>query len=108
MLKEIIEKCNSLEVCEKRVSTDDYYEAVFYTKDTAELEKKLSEIFGDPVKPPKTKLTSTDAHLVDSYGGVRAGQTLFRKKIGDNTTIVILWPWQDGVHTTLKAALAGR
>ena len=105
MLKIIIEKCSNLEMCEKRASTDDYYEAVFFTKDTGELEKKLSEILGDPVKPPETKLTKEDANLADSYGGVRSGQTLFRKKIEDHTTIVILWPWQDGVHTTLKAAL---
>jgi hypothetical protein len=29
-------------------------------------------------------------------------QVLYRKAFGDGTILAMLWPWQDGTHTTLK------
>lgn len=105
MLKEIIEKLSKLEVFEKRAATDEYHEVVFFTKDLPELENILGGILGECLKPPKARLTKEDACLVDGYGGVRAGQALFRKKFDGFTVMAILWPWQDREHVTLKLAL---
>ena len=29
-------------------------------------------------------------------------QVLYRKAFGDATVLAMLWPWQDGTHTTLE------
>ena len=49
--------------------------------------------------------TAGDLDLTRQTGGIRIEQTLFEKKTGDWTVIAKLWPWKDGLHTTLKMAL---
>ena len=101
-LKEIIEKCSTLSIYEKREITDEYVELVFLSKETDEWNRILSEILGPAIKPAGVKHAKTDLILTAKFGGVREEQTLFKKEFDDADIIAMFWPWQNGEHTTLK------
>lgn len=103
-MKEIMERFGKLSVYENRLAGDDYCELVFFTKDTPEWEKVLTDILGSGIKPPQTPLGKEDVRLAAEYGGVHSGQTFFKKEIDSSVVIAMFWPWQDAEHTTLKIA----
>lgn len=105
MLKKIIEACGTLKIQEKRCISDTYCELVFYSKDTDEWNKKFDEAFGRAKKPAGEKITKEDLRLTEHYGGIRDDQTLYKKEFENTTLIAMFWPWQDGLHTTLKMAV---
>ena len=39
---------------------------------------------------------------VNNFGGIMPGQTLYFKGEGVDSIFAMLWPWQDGVRTTVK------
>jgi hypothetical protein len=39
---------------------------------------------------------------VKAFGGIMPGQTLYFKNEGNDTIFAMLWPWQDGIRTTVK------
>ena len=104
-LSDIIGRFNDLKIHADRVATDDYYEIVFYSKDTAVWDKAITDALGPAVKPSKIKPTKEDLRITDAYGGIQAGQTLFKKDFEGHSIIAMFWPWQDQAHTTLKMAL---
>lgn len=103
-LKEIIARYKTLDIYEERFVADNYYEIVFYTKDTDQWVKLLTELFGPIAKPVGVLPSEEDSKLTQKYGGIRENQTLFKKQVGDTTIAAMLWPWQDEVRTTLKVA----
>jgi hypothetical protein len=103
-LKEVIEQCNRLDIYEQRRVNDEYAELVFCTKDLGRWNNLLTDIFGPPAKPQGIKPTRKDLSLTKDYGGIRDNQTLFKKENGSTFAIAMFWPWQDGIHTTLKMA----
>ncbi|MGA1869965.1 MAG: hypothetical protein ACMUJM_15635 [bacterium] len=105
ILHEIIQACGGLEVEEKRRSSDEYIELVFLNKELDQWITILTEILGPPIKPAGVKPTKNDLLITQAYGGIFRNQTLFRKKSENGIVIVMLWPWQDTVHVTLKMAL---
>lgn len=105
MLEEIVRECAKFDIYEKRAITDKYYELVFHNKDKDELEKTLTGILGAAVKGPKAKPAKQDSLITKNYGGIHNDQTLFKKEFEGGTVIAMLWPWQDGAHITLKAAI---
>ena len=104
-LSDVIEKFADLKIHAKRAATDDYYEAVFYSRDTAEWDKVIVNILGFAVKPSKDNPSKEDLRITDAYGGIEAGQTLFKKDFEGHSIIAMFWPWQDQAHTTLKIAI---
>lgn len=107
-LKDIIEKCKELTIYEERFVTEDYYEIVFYTKDTEEWIKMFAELLGPIAKAVKVAPSDEDAKLTKKYGGVRENQTLFKKQVDNTIILAMFWPWQDEVRTTLKVAFIAR
>ena len=105
-LKEIIEKCGTLPTCEERCIGDEFCEIVFYSKDTDEWNKIVADFLGHAIKPAGMEPTEDDRYLTRDYGGTWPNQTVFKKDFGDVTVIAMFWPWQDGIHTTLKIALS--
>ena len=103
-LREIIEKCKTLNIYEERFVADNYYEIIFYTKDIDQWIKLLSELLGPIVKAVGVAPTQEDAELTKKFGGVRENQTLFKKEAGKAIVVAMFWPWQDEVRTTLKVA----
>ena len=103
-LEAIIAKCKTLTIYEERFVADDYYEIVFDTKDTSQWTKLLKSILGPIAKPTGIEPSKKDTELIQKYGGIRENQILFKKQVGDTVVVAMLWPWQDGVRTTLKVA----
>ncbi len=105
VIREIVKKCDSLTVYQRRITDDNYCELVFYSKEIAAWEKILTNILGKAVKYPKAKPTKEDICLTKDYGGICDNQTLFRKDFQNTTLIAMFWPWQNLIHTTLKIAV---
>ena len=105
MLKPIIERCNALDIYEKRCIGDTYCELVFYSKDTDAWNGVFTEIFGPAIKPAGTKATKNDLRLTRAYNGIDTNQTLFKKDFDGTTVIAMFWPWSDGTLTTLKITI---
>ena len=101
-LKEIVDRCRAFEVAENRKSSADYIELVFYSKDSDKWSQALTEILDLPAKPAGVKPEEGDTVLTQNFGGIHENQTLFKKPSNAGAIIAMLWPWQDGVHTTLK------
>ena len=85
-----------------RADNDVYFEAVFIKEGTAKLNERLTHLLGEPVFPSNDKLTSQMQEAIKGFGGIQQGQTLYFKVEGANYTFAMLWPWQDGLHTTIK------
>jgi hypothetical protein len=104
-LKEIINNFDTLSVYEERRMGDEFCELVFYNKDIDKWNTLFADILGHAVKPAGVEPTEDDQYLTRDYGGTWFDQTVFRKEFDDVTVLAMFWPWQDGVHTTLKMAL---
>lgn len=101
---EILKECEGLRIFEERESADGYSELVFYTEDSDRWIKALGERLGYPRKPQGQKPTRDDLVLTKPYGGIHENQILFKKQLENGILFAMLWPWQDGTHTTLKIA----
>jgi hypothetical protein len=85
-----------------RSDNSNYFEAVFIKEELAKLNERLKNFFGEPAWPSKDKLTSQMDEAIKDFGGIQSGQTLYFRSKGVNSLFAMLWPWQDGVHTTIK------
>ena len=103
-VREIIERCKTLDIYEERLTSDNYYEFVFYTKDTKKWDSLIESALGAAVKPTGEEPGEEHVELTKKYGGVRGNQVLYGKQFGDTIVIAMFWPWQDEVRTTLKIA----
>jgi len=103
-LKDIIDRCKTLNIYEERFVADNYYEIVAYVKDKDKWLKLFIDILGPAVKPAGAEPSEKDAELTKKYGGIRGNQTLFKKQAGNTIVAVMFWPWQDDVRITLKIA----
>ncbi len=66
---------------------------------------KVEEHLGAPKKTADAALPAdfADSPLVDALGGIRGGQTLYVKELGDGLAIyVAFWPWGGGKRFTIK------
>jgi len=89
---------------ELRKDSEDYFEAVILKDSLVNLIATLDRLFGAPAWPCKNKLSDQIKKVISKCGGIRTGQTLYFWNHASNTVFVMLWPWQDGKHTTVKAA----
>jgi|SRR3989344_2484034 len=101
-LKEFTQRIAWLNVYQAREVSDDYQERVILNVDIKQWSVALEEVLGPPVKPAGADPSGTDIVLCQIYGSIMKNQTLYRKTFGDGTILAMLWPWQDGTHTTLK------
>ena len=101
-LKDILEKCNGLEVSERRFISSEYAELVFLTKETDKWNSVFVDILGRAVKPAGVKPTADDLAVTKDYDGIYDNQILFKKDFDNISVMVMFWPWQDNTHTTLK------
>jgi hypothetical protein len=40
--------------------------------------------------------------VINGFGGIMPGQTLYFRSEGSESIFAMLWPWQDGIRTTVK------
>jgi hypothetical protein len=85
-----------------RCDADNNFEAVVVSEEMDRLKSHLERFLGSPVFPSRHSLTFQMRQLVDGFGGIQAGQTLYFWSKGTETIFAMLWPWKDGLRTTLK------
>lgn len=85
-----------------RCDQDRMLEVVFSKDYIGEAAECLDAIFGSAVFPSKSGLPRQISRDIDDFGGIMPGQTLYYSKNADGIIFAMLWPWRDGVHTTLK------
>ncbi len=104
-LREITDCCGHLDIYEKRMDSEDFFELVFYNKDLDEWNRILSAFLDAPVKPVGQLPSEKDLSLTQNTGGIRIEQTLFEKAFEGCTVIAKFWPWKNNQYTTLRMAL---
>lgn len=101
-IETICKEFELLENVELRTKTDNYLELVFSRKDGEAYYNILNKFLGEPKKPKDKEPQEDDHKITRYYGGIRKEQVLYYRDFSHATITAILWPWQDGVHTTLK------
>jgi hypothetical protein len=85
-----------------RIDADAQFEAVLFNKEMDKLRPRLENLLGSAVFPSQNDLSAQISQHIDAYGGIASGQTLFYTNIKNDVIFAMLWPWQDGLHTTIK------
>jgi hypothetical protein len=87
---------------EVRLDNNEFFEAVIQKKNMEPLSAKLNSIFGPPAWPSENKLSNEVHNIIQHHGGIVAGQTLYFTHIDNSPVFVMLWPWGDKEHVTVK------
>jgi len=85
-----------------RTDCDNFFEGVIIKQELEKLTGQLKNLLGEPVYPSSNRLAHKVRQTVDGFGGVMPGQTLFYKDLGTDSILAMLWPWKDGLRTTVK------
>jgi hypothetical protein len=85
-----------------RTDCDNYFEAVILKEELTKLTERLANLFGSPAWPSKNRLSFRIQEAIKGFGGIMPGQTLYSLEQGSDAVFAMLWPWQDGKHTTIK------
>lgn len=85
-----------------RMDCDNLLEAVVVNRELDKLTKRLEGFFGLPAWPSKKGLSFKMRKAIDTYGGIQPGQILYFRNAQEGELFAMLWPWQDGLHTTVK------
>jgi hypothetical protein len=104
-VEEIMKRCDTLTIAERRMVSADYSEFVFFHKDAEVWENLFTELLGGAIKAAGKKPSKDDSIMTEVYGGIRSEQTLFLKHFDDVSVMVMFWPWKDITHITAKIVL---
>jgi len=85
-----------------RTDCDNFFEGVIIQQEIDKLNFQLQSLLGEPVYPSKNRLAHKVQKIVDGFGGIMPGQTLYYKDSGSESILAMLWPWKDGQRTTVK------
>ena len=94
-----------------RESSEQYEEFIIMRKDISEWDKILTEKLGSAVSPAGNNGSSEIAlspeqsealNLAESYGGIRRNQSLHYGSLNSLDILVLIWPWQDDNHITIR------
>lgn len=85
-----------------RAAEDAFMEGVVSVGECTKLLVCLERFYGGAVASLDGEPAALTA-LVDQYGGLMSGQTLYCCRSQEKYVCVMLWPWQDGEHVTVKA-----
>ncbi|MFA5145322.1 MAG: hypothetical protein WC723_04900 [Candidatus Omnitrophota bacterium] len=99
---ELKKEVKSLPFDALRLDCDNNFEAVIMKEELDQLIIRLEKFFGSPVFPAKEKVPFQIRQIIDGFGGVLPGQTLYFFNQGKDVIFSMLWPWKDGQRTTIK------
>lgn len=85
-----------------RTDCDNYFEAVIVKDELNKLDTRLRQFFGEAAWPSKERLPYQMQQVISGFGGIMPGQTLYYRNEASGDIFAMLWPWQDGLHTTVK------
>lgn len=89
---------------EQRQDTADYFEAVFLNSNLGAFTAIFEAVLGKAIFPSAAPIPAAVKTAIDRCGGVMGKQTLYALVEAHELVFVMLWPWSDGSHITLKAA----
>jgi hypothetical protein len=101
-LDEVKERLKQVSFDTLRLDCDNHFEVVVVKNELEKLNLHLKSLFGDPAWPSETKMNRQMQEVINGFGGIMSGQTLYFWSHGKDTVFAMLWPWQDGVRTTVK------
>jgi len=96
--KELKNTIKGIGVETSRKEDDNYLEVVMIKDKLTEVIVNLNNLFGSAQGKP----TPRAQDIINGFGGVMKGQTLYFWHENKSFIFVMLWPWQDGEHVTLK------
>jgi len=99
---ELINEVRSAVFDSLRSDKESYFEAVFLNDELTKLAPKFEKFFGLPAWPSKKPLPSQVEEIIEGFGGIKPGQTLYFWNEGSGYIVLMLWPWRDAMHTTVK------
>jgi hypothetical protein len=85
-----------------RTDCDNFFEGVLFKEELEKLNTQLQSFLGEPVYPSKARPPLKALEAANGFGGITSGQTLYYKHDGNDAVLAMLWPWKDGMRTTLK------
>jgi len=85
-----------------RVERDDYMEIVVTNDKLGAVNIKLESLMGSVIWPSQRRLEAILEEKLNGFGGIMAGQALYFKRQQKEAFFVMLWPWKDGQHITIK------
>jgi hypothetical protein len=88
-----------------RMDCDNYFEGVVLKDELNKLTAKLEAFFGSPAWPSRNRIPYRAQEMINGFGGIMSGQTLYFWNQGKSAVAAMLWPWQDGQRTTIKIIL---
>jgi hypothetical protein len=100
--QDLIVAAADLKCEESRARLEAYFEIVLKRADLEAAEDLLRGYFGKPAKPAGQLASPEIVELMRPYGGVRPAQTVYFRAGADAGEFAFIWPWSDGVLTTLK------
>ena len=99
---ELINEVKSAVFESLRLDKESYFEAVFLNNELVKLTPKFEKFFGLPAWPSQSPLPSKIEGIIEEFGGIMPGQTLYLCNEGSDYIVLMLWPWNDAMHTTVK------
>ena len=100
--EEIMNEIKGIEFDAVRARDQYYFEAVILKDNLPALTERLKKLLGEQVFPSGKKLAPDVEKVVEDFGGITPGQTLYFLKENDCSYFAMLWPWSDESHVTLK------
>lgn len=100
--EQIKQEVKGVQIETLRLENENNFEAVIPKAQIVQLTAVLESFFGPAIFPSKNKLPEQIAQEIDEYGGIMPGQTLYYRNDAGSTVFAMLWPWGDGMRTTLK------
>ena len=88
-----------------RVNNNNYEELVFLAKNSRSLHEILTEKLGPAVKgnhQEKREMIETAIEIANSNGGIDDHQFLYGGIHESLKIVILIWPWQDNEHLTVK------
>ncbi len=102
MISEMFKKFAQADIDEQREVSDDFIEFVVESNKCQIFDSILKEFLGEPIKKAGEEASSEVQKIADEFGGIQKDQTLYYASKEGQTVIVMYWPWQDGLRTTIK------
>lgn len=99
---ELRKELNNFVFQEVRLEKDDFFEAVVSKSELEKLIPVFEKFLGKPVFSLDTLPSEVQA-MVQRFGGIMGGQSLYVNRQGGVTIFVMLWPWGCGTSITVKA-----
>ncbi len=85
-----------------RMDRDNYFETVILNNELTKLTQRLEKFFGSSMTSSGGILSFQVQGAIKDFGGIKPGQTLYCWREDNDVLFAMLWPWQDGRHTTVK------